>query len=177
MAVRLINSSSRCGGRLYFPSILRFRVLFCCVDKLQALFLSWLWRQSRETQIIVGLGPRGTKRFMHHYNFPQYHRETGRYGAPWSSLANSRCSWQYDDALVCHGRIPHAIHLVALENTGDKRFFISSIYHALPLYGWCGHCQSKAPVNLSIAMNSLSNGNIYVLTDIKVEDHFGMYGL
>ncbi len=36
-----------------------------------------------ETQIIDGLDPEYKKRFMHHYNFPQYSvGETGRYGAP-----------------------------------------------------------------------------------------------
>ena len=36
-----------------------------------------------ETQIVDGLDPEYKKRFMHHYNFPQYSvGETGRYGAP-----------------------------------------------------------------------------------------------
>ena len=36
-----------------------------------------------EAQIIDGLNDEYKKRFMHHYNFPQYSvGETGRYGAP-----------------------------------------------------------------------------------------------
>lgn len=36
-----------------------------------------------ETQIVDGLDPEYKKRFLHHYNFPQYSvGETGRYGAP-----------------------------------------------------------------------------------------------
>ena len=36
-----------------------------------------------DTQLVDGLDPEYKKRFLHHYNFPQYSvGETGRYGAP-----------------------------------------------------------------------------------------------
>ncbi|CKJ85525.1 polyribonucleotide nucleotidyltransferase [Streptococcus pneumoniae] len=68
-----------------------------------------------ETQIIDGLDPEYKKRFMHHYNFPQYSvGETGRYGA-----LGERALAQVLPSLE---EFPYAIRLVAevLESNGSS---------------------------------------------------------
>ena len=80
-----------------------------------------------ETQIIDGLDPEYKKRFMHHYNFPQYSvGETGRYGAPGrreighGALGSGSCS-----SIAKLGRIP-ICDSFGSRSIGIKRFFISS---------------------------------------------------
>ncbi|WP_078141054.1 polyribonucleotide nucleotidyltransferase, partial [Streptococcus pneumoniae] len=78
-----------------------------------------------ETQIIDGLDPEYKKRFMHHYNFPQYSvGETGRYGAPGRREIGHGALGERALAQVLPSleEFPYAIRLVAevLESNGSS---------------------------------------------------------
>lgn len=129
-----------------------------------------------ETQIIDGLDPEYKKRFMHHYNFPQYSvGETGRYGAPGRREIGHGALGERALAQVLPSleEFPYAIRLVAevLESNGSSS---QASICAGTLALMTGGVPIKAPV-AGIAMGLISDGNNYtVLTDIQgLEDHFG----
>ncbi len=129
-----------------------------------------------EHQILDGLGLEDTKRFMLHYNFPQFSvGETGRYGSPGrreighGALGERALSY----VIPSEEEFPYTIRVVSeiLESNG------SSSQATI-----CAGCLSlmaagvpiKAPV-AGIAMGLISNGKKYtILTDIQgLEDHMG----
>lgn len=129
-----------------------------------------------ETQIVDGLDPEHKKRFMHHYNFPQYSvGETGRYGAPGRREIGHGALGERALAQVLPSleEFPYAIRLVAevLESNGSSS---QASICAGTLALMAGGVPIKAPV-AGIAMGLISDGTNYtVLTDIQgLEDHFG----
>lgn len=129
-----------------------------------------------ETQIIDGLDPEYKKRFMHHYNFPQYSvGETGRYGAPGRREIGHGALGEraLEQVLPSLEDFPYAIRLVAevLESNGSSS---QASICAGTLALMAGGVPIKAPV-AGIAMGLISDGNQYtILTDIQgLEDHFG----
>ncbi|MDQ0222402.1 polyribonucleotide nucleotidyltransferase [Streptococcus moroccensis] len=129
-----------------------------------------------ETQIIDGLGDEYKKRFMHHYNFPQYSvGSTGRYGAPGRREIGHGALGEraLEQVLPSFEEFPYAIRLVAevLESNGSSS---QASITAGTLALMAGGVPIKAPV-AGIAMGLISDGNNYtVLTDIQgLEDHFG----
>ena len=129
-----------------------------------------------EHQILDGLGLEDTKRFMLHYNFPNFSvGETGRYGAPGRreighGALGERALLQ---VIPSEEEFPYTIRVVSeiLESNGSSSQ--ASI---------CAGCLSlmaagvpiKAPV-AGIAMGLITNGKKYsILTDIQgIEDHMG----
>lgn len=129
-----------------------------------------------ETQIIDGLDPEYKKRFLHHYNFPQYSvGETGRYGAPGRRELGHGALGERALAQVLPSleEFPYAIRLVAevLESNGSSS---QASICAGTLAMMAGGVPIKAPV-AGIAMGLISDGSNYtILTDIQgLEDHFG----
>ena len=129
-----------------------------------------------EHQILDGLGIEDQKRFMLHYNFPQFSvGETGRYGAPGrreighGALGEKALS----QVIPSEDEFPYTIRVVSeiLESNGSSSQ--ASI---------CAGCMSlmaagvpiKAPV-AGIAMGLITSGKDYtILTDIQgMEDHLG----
>ncbi len=129
-----------------------------------------------EFQVIDGLGEEEGKRFMFHYNFPQFSvGETGRYGAPGrreighGALAE-RALLQ---VIPSEEDFPYTIRVVSevLESNGSSsQASICSGTMALMAAG----VPIKAPV-AGIAMGLISDGKNYtILTDIQgMEDHLG----
>ncbi len=129
-----------------------------------------------EHQILDGLGVEADKRFLLHYNFPQFSvGETGRYGSPGRreighGALGERALLQ---VIPSEEEFPYTIRVVSeiLESNGSSSQ--ASI---------CAGCMSlmaagvpvKAPV-AGIAMGLVSDGENYtVLTDIQgIEDHMG----
>ena len=129
-----------------------------------------------EHQILDGLGLEDTKRFMLHYNFPNFSVvETGRYGAPGRreighGALGERALLQ---VIPSEEEFPYTIRVVSeiLESNGSSSQ--ASI---------CAGCLSlmaagvpiKAPV-AGIAMGLITSGKKYtILTDIQgIEDHMG----
>ena len=129
-----------------------------------------------EHQILDGLGIEDEKRFMLHYNFPQFSvGETGRYGAPGRreighGALGERALLQ---VIPSEEEFPYTIRVVSeiLESNGSSSQ--ASI---------CAGCMSlmaagvpiKAPV-AGIAMGLITNDDDYtILTDIQgMEDHLG----
>lgn len=129
-----------------------------------------------DNQILDGLGVEDSKRFMLHYNFPQFSvGETGRYGNPGRreighGALGERALLQ---VIPSEEEFPYTIRVVSeiLESNGSSSQ--ASI---------CAGCLSlmaagvpiKAPV-AGIAMGLLANGKKYtILTDIQgLEDHLG----
>ena len=129
-----------------------------------------------DNQILDGLGVEDSKRFMLHYNFPQFSvGETGRYGTPGRreighGALGERALLQ---VIPSEEEFPYTIRVVSeiLESNGSSSQ--ASI---------CAGCLSlmaagvpiKAPV-AGIAMGLLANGKKYtILTDIQgMEDHLG----
>ncbi len=129
-----------------------------------------------EHQILDGLGLEDTKRFMLHYNFPNFSvGETGRYGAPGRreighGALGERALLQ---VIPSEDEFPYTIRVVSeiLESNGSSSQ--ASI---------CAGCLSlmaagvpiKAPV-AGIAMGLITKGKKYtILTDIQgIEDHMG----
>ncbi len=129
-----------------------------------------------DNQILDGLGVEDSKRFMLHYNFPQFSvGETGRYGTPGRreighGALGERALLQ---VIPDEEQFPYTIRVVSeiLESNGSSSQ--ASI---------CAGCLSlmaagvpiKAPV-AGIAMGLLANGSKYqILTDIQgLEDHLG----
>ena len=129
-----------------------------------------------EHQIIDGLGLEDQKRFMLHYNFPQFSvGETGRYGAPGRREIGHGALGEKALAQVIPSEeeFPYTIRVVSeiLESNGSSSQ--ASI---------CAGCMSlmaagvpiKAPV-AGIAMGLITHENDYtILTDIQgMEDHLG----
>ena len=129
-----------------------------------------------EHQILDGLGIEDSKRFILHYNFPQFSvGETGRYGAPGRreighGALGERALLQ---VIPSEEEFPYTIRVVSeiLESNGSSSQ--ASI---------CAGCMSlmaagvpiKAPV-AGIAMGLITSGDDYtILTDIQgIEDHLG----
>lgn len=129
-----------------------------------------------ESKIVDGLDPEYRKRFMHHYNFPQYSvGETGRYGAPGRREIGHGALGERALAQVLPSfeDFPYAIRLVAevLESNGSSS---QASICAGTLALMAGGVPIKAPV-AGIAMGLISDGSNYtILTDIQgLEDHFG----
>ena len=129
-----------------------------------------------EHQIIDGLSVEDQKRFMLHYNFPQFSvGETGRYGAPGRREIGHGALGEKALAQVIpsEDEFPYTIRVVSeiLESNGSSSQ--ASI---------CAGCMSlmaagvpiKAPV-AGIAMGLITHGDDYIiLTDIQgMEDHLG----
>ena len=129
-----------------------------------------------EHQIIDGLGLEDQKRFMLHYNFPQFSvGETGRYGAPGRREIGHGALGEKALAQVTTSEeeFPYTIRVVSeiLESNGSSSQ--ASI---------CAGCMSlmaagvpiKAPV-AGIAMGLITHEDDYtILTDIQgMEDHLG----
>lgn len=129
-----------------------------------------------DTQLVDGLDPEYKKRFLHHYNFPQYSvGETGRYGSPGRREIGHGALGERALAQVLPSveEFPYAIRLVAevLESNGSSS---QASICAGTLALMAGGVPIKAPV-AGIAMGLISDGTNYtVLTDIQgLEDHFG----
>lgn len=129
-----------------------------------------------DTQIVDGLDPEYKKRFLHHYNFPQYSvGETGRYGAAGRREIGHGALGEraLEQVLPSLEEFPYAIRLVAevLESNGSSS---QASITAGTLALMAGGVPIKAPV-AGIAMGLISDGTNYtVLTDIQgLEDHFG----
>ncbi|MFW5794807.1 MAG: polyribonucleotide nucleotidyltransferase [Bacillota bacterium] len=130
----------------------------------------------REAQIIDDIGVEEDKRFMLHYNFPQYSvGETGRYGGPGRreighGALGERALLQ---VLPNEDEFPYAIRVVSeiLESNGSSsQATICAGSMALMAAG----VPIKAPV-AGIAMGLIMNKDKYtILTDIQgLEDHYG----
>lgn len=129
-----------------------------------------------DTQLVDGLDPEYKKRFLHHYNFPQYSvGKTGRYGAPGRREIGHGALGERAFAKVLPSveEFPYAIRLVSevLESNGSSS---QASICAGTLALMAGGVPIKAPV-AGIAMGLISDGTNYtVLTDIQgLEDHFG----
>ena len=129
-----------------------------------------------EHQIIDGLSPEDEKRFMLHYNFPQFSvGETGRYGAPGRreighGALGERALLQ---VIPSEDEFPYTIRVVSeiLESNGSSsQASICAGCMALMAAG----VPIKAPV-AGIAMGLITDGDDYtILTDIQgMEDHLG----
>ena len=129
-----------------------------------------------EYQILDGLSDEEGKRFMHHYNFPQFSvGETGRYGAPGRREIGHGALGEKALARVIPSEeeFPYTIRVVSevLESNGSSSQ--ASI---------CAGCMSLMAAGVpikdmvaGIAMGLITNGDKYtILTDIQgAEDHFG----
>ena len=129
-----------------------------------------------EYQILDGLSDEEGKRFMHHYNFPQFSvGETGRYGAPGrreighGALGEKALS----RVIPSEEEFPYTIRVVSevLESNGSSSQASS-----------CAGCMSLMAAGVpikdmvaGIAMGLITNKDKYtILTDIQgAEDHFG----
>ena len=129
-----------------------------------------------EHQIIDGLSPEDEKRFMLHYNFPQFSvGETGRYGAPGRreighGALGERALLQ---VMPSEEEFPYTVRVVSeiLESNGSSsQASICAGCMALMAAG----VPIKAPV-AGIAMGLITDGDDYtILTDIQgMEDHLG----
>ena len=129
-----------------------------------------------EHQILDGLGLEDQKRFMLHYNFPQFSvGETGRYGAPGRRE-------------IGHGALGEKALLQVIPSEEEFPYTIRVVSEILESNGSssqasiCAGCMSlmaagvpiKAPV-AGIAMGVITSGDDYtILTDIQgMEDHLG----
>jgi polyribonucleotide nucleotidyltransferase len=129
-----------------------------------------------EHQIIDGLGVEESKRFIHHYNFPQFSvGSTGRAGSPGRREIGHGALGERALAQVIPDEtdFPYTIRLVAevLESNGSSsQASICAGTLALMDAG----VPIKAPV-AGIAMGLVSDGENYtILTDIQgLEDHLG----
>ena len=141
----------------------------------QALSVVTLGSMS-EFQIIDGLGVEDSKRFILHYNFPQFSvGSTGRYGSPGRreighGALGERALLQ---VIPDEDDFPYTIRVVSeiLESNGSSsQASICAGTLALMAAG----VPIKAPV-AGIAMGLISDGDKYtILTDIQgLEDHYG----
>lgn len=129
-----------------------------------------------EHQMLDGLGIEDTKRFMLHYNFPQFSvGETGRYGSPGRRE-------------IGHGALGEKALLQVMPTEEDFPYTVRVVSEILESNGSssqasiCAGCLSlmaagvpiKAPV-AGIAMGLITKGDDYtILTDIQgLEDHMG----
>lgn len=129
-----------------------------------------------EHQIIDGLGVEDSKRFIHHYNFPQFCvGSTGRSGSPGRREIGHGALGEraLSQVIPSESEFPYTIRLVAevLESNGSSsQASICAGTLALMDAG----VPIKAPV-AGIAMGLVKNDEDYtVLTDIQgLEDHLG----
>ena len=129
-----------------------------------------------EHQILDGLDLETSKRFMLHYNFPQFSvGETGRYGAPGRREIGHGALGERALAQVIPSEeaFPYTIRVVSeiLESNGSSsQASICAGCMALMAAG----VPIKAPV-AGIAMGLITDGDDYtILTDIQgMEDHLG----
>ncbi len=129
-----------------------------------------------EHQIIDGLSPEDQKRFMLHYNFPQFSvGETGRYGAPGRREIGHGALGEraLSQVIPSEDEFPYTIRVVSeiLESNGSSsQASICAGCMALMAAG----VPIKAPV-AGIAMGLITDGDDYtILTDIQgMEDHLG----
>ena len=129
-----------------------------------------------EHQVLDGLGLEDGKRFMLHYNFPQFSvGETGRYGSPGRREIGHGALGERALAQVIpsEDEFPYTIRVVSeiLESNGSSsQASICAGCMALMAAG----VPIKAPV-AGIAMGLITDGDDYtVLTDIQgMEDHLG----
>ena len=129
-----------------------------------------------EFQVIDGLGAEESKRFMFHYNFPQYSvGETGRYGSPGRRE-------------IGHGALAEKALLQVIPNEEEFPYTIRVVSEVLESNGSSSQASIctgtlslmaagvpiKAPV-AGIAMGLVTKGKHYtILTDIQgMEDHLG----
>lgn len=129
-----------------------------------------------EHQIIDGLGVEVSKRFIHHYNFPQFSvGSTGRAGSPGRREIGHGALGERALAQVIPSEedFPYTIRLVAevLESNGSSS---QASVCAGTLALMDAGVPIKAPV-AGIAMGLVSDGENYtILTDIQgLEDHLG----
>ncbi|MDR1568422.1 MAG: polyribonucleotide nucleotidyltransferase [Streptococcaceae bacterium] len=129
-----------------------------------------------EAQTIDGLDVGYKKRFIHHYNFPQYSvGSTGRAMSPGRREIGHGALGERALAQIIPSveEFPYAIRLVAdvLESNGSSS---QASICAGTLALMAGGVPIKAPV-AGIAMGLISDGSNYtILTDIQgLEDHFG----
>lgn len=129
-----------------------------------------------EAQRIDGLGEEYKKRFIHHYNFPQYSvGSTGRSGSPGRREIGHGALGEraLEQVIPSLEEFPYMIRLVAdvLESNGSSS---QASICAGTLALMAGGVPIKAPV-AGIAMGLISDGaNYTILTDIQgLEDHFG----
>ncbi len=129
-----------------------------------------------EHQVLDGIEIEDSKRFMLHYNFPQFSvGETGRYGSPGRREIGHGALGERALAQVIPSEeeFPYTIRVVSevLESNGSSsQATICSGCLSLMAAG----VPIKAPV-AGIAMGLITNGNKYtILTDIQgLEDHMG----
>ncbi len=181
----VVKEHTRADGRLMDE----IRPLSACVDYLPRTHGSALFTRGQtqslsvttlgalgEHQILDGLGLEDSKRFMLHYNFPQFSvGETGRYGAPGRRE-------------IGHGALGEKALLQVIPSEEEFPYTIRVVSEILESNGSssqasiCAGCMSlmaagvpiKAPV-AGIAMGLITHGDDYtILTDIQgMEDHLG----
>ena len=129
-----------------------------------------------EFQILDGLSDEESKRFMHHYNFPQFSvGETGRYGSPGRRE-------------IGHGALGEKALLQVMPSEEEFPYTIRVVSEVLESNGSssqasiCAGCMSLMAAGVplkdmvaGIAMGLITDGKNYtILTDIQgAEDHFG----
>ncbi len=130
-----------------------------------------------EAQKLDNIGPKQSKEFMLHYNFPPYSTgETGRVGSP-----NRRA--------IGHGALAERALQAVLPNTEEFPYTIRLVAEALGSNGstsmgsTCAGCLAlmdagvpiKSPVaGISVGLVTSDNGDYTLLTDIQgMEDHYG----
>ena len=181
----VVKEHTRADGR----AMDEIRPLSACVDYLPRTHGSALFTRGQtqslsvttlgalgEHQILDGLGLEDSKRFMLHYNFPQFSvGETGRYGAPGRRE-------------IGHGALGEKALLQVIPSEEEFPYTIRVVSEILESNGSssqasiCAGCMSlmaagvpiKAPV-AGIAMGLITHGDDYtILTDIQgMEDHLG----
>ena len=181
----VVKEHTRADGR----AMDEIRPLSACVDFLPRTHGSALFTRGQtqslsvttlgalgEHQILDGLGLEDSKRFMLHYNFPQFSvGETGRYGAPGRRE-------------IGHGALGEKALLQVIPSEEEFPYTIRVVSEILESNGSssqasiCAGCMSlmaagvpiKAPV-AGIAMGLITHGEDYtILTDIQgMEDHLG----
>ena len=129
-----------------------------------------------EYQILDGLSDEAGKRFMHHYNFPNFSvGEVGRYGSPGRRE-------------IGHGALGEKALLQILPSEEEFPYTIRTVAEVLESNGSssqasiCASCMSLMAAGVpikdmvaGIAMGLISDGKEYtILTDIQgAEDHYG----
>lgn len=129
-----------------------------------------------EAQTIDGLGKEESKRFIHHYNFPQFSvGETGRAGSPGRREIGHGALGEraLKHVIPSEKEFPYTIRTVAevLESNGSSS---QASICAGTLSLMAAGVPIKAPV-AGIAMGLVKDGDNYtILTDIQgLEDHLG----
>ncbi len=130
---------------------------------------------SRDEQILDGMGPGETERFMLHYNFPPFCvGETGRLGVSRREVGHGHLAWRALKAyLPNEEEFPYTIRVVSdiLESNGSSSM-ATVCAGSLALFN--GGVPCKKPV-AGIAMGLIKEGDgVAILSDILGdEDHLG----